>query len=266
MNKLIFFLILFLKLSVSFAQDIITLRNGSKIEAKVNEVRKGEILYLMFSNLNGPIYTISIEDAAQIDYESGATDKFKLLFDKTSAQANNYLKINPSDFKSDIVYMNVGDLLFQNITLAFERLTGKNRKLGLRIPLSINLNGTSKISSGNIDRVRNIFYSGIDVLYYPMGQGKASLVLGPSIRAGMLQYRPNQGYNLFDPNINPTYIIENTSFFSFLVQGGFILNPTNELAISTTFGVGTRRIFTSVPGTRSSGGIANFNFSVGYRF
>ena len=242
------------------------MRDGSKIEAKVSEVGSKDILYKRFSNLNGPVYTLDIEDVALINYESGAIDKFNLLYNEKPSYASNNSKMDPSELKSNVIYMNAGDLLFQNVTLGFERLVGKSRKLGIRIPFSINLNGTSKFNNdGNNTRIRNIFYSGFDLLFYPTGQGQASLVLGPSVRTGMVQYRPNFN-DLALPNSSTGFTIENITFFSFLIQGGFIWNPSKELAISTTFGVGTRRVFTPTPGATSTGATANLNFSLGYRF
>jgi len=268
MKKISILVLLLIGSFLSFSQDIITLRDGSKIEGKVSEVGNKNILYKRFSNLNGPVYTLDIEDVALINYESGAIDKFNMLdSDKSSSYSNNSTRMNPSDLKSNIIYMNVGDLLFQNVTFAYERLLGKTRKLGIRVPLSVNLNGTSKNGGEGNSRIRNIFYSGFDILYYPMGQGQASFVLGPSIRTGMVQYRPNNNFGGYiDPYFPVAQYIENTAFFSFLIQGGLIWNPSKELAISTTFGIGTRRVFTSIPGATSSGATANLNFSLGYRF
>jgi len=266
MKKTSLVLLLLLSSLVSFSQDIITMRDGSKIEAKVTEVGSKDILYKRFSNLNGPVYTLDIEDVALINYESGAIDKFNMFYNEKPSYVSNNPRMDPSELKSNVIYMNAGDLLFQNVTLGYERLVGKSRKLGIRIPFSINLNGTSKIGNDNVSRIRNIFYGGFDLLYYPTGQGQASLVLGPSVRTGMVQYRPNNNNGYIDPYFPVVQYIENTTFFSFLIQGGFIWNPSKELAISTTFGVGTRRVFTSIPGATSSGATANLNFSLGYRF
>ncbi len=267
MKKISIVLLLLLSSLFAFSQDIITMRDGSKIEAKVTEVGSKDILYKRFSNLNGPVYTLDVEDVALINYESGAIDKFNMMYNEKPSYASNNSRMDPSELGSNVIYMNAGDLLFQNVTLGFERLVGKSRKLGIRIPFSINLNGTSKFNNdGNNARIRNIFYSGFDLLFYPTGQGQASLVLGPSVRTGMVQYRPNNNNGYVDPYYPVAQYIENTTFFSFLIQGGFIWNPSKELAISTTFGVGTRRVFTTIPGATSSGATANLNFSLGYRF
>jgi hypothetical protein len=265
MRKVSITLLLLIFCLNALSQDIITMRDGAKIEARVSEVGSKNILYKRFSNLNGPVYTLDKEDVALINYESGAIDKFNMMYDEKPSYANVKSRMDPSELKSNIIYMNAGDLLFQNVTLAYERLIGNSRKLGIRFPFSLNLNGTSKISDGNNNRIRNIFYSGFDLLFYPTGQGQLSLVLGPSIRTGMVQYRPNNNVYI-DPFYPTVQYIENTTFFSFLIQGGFVWNPSKELAISTTFGIGTRKVFTSIPGATSSGANANLNFSLGYRF
>ena len=54
-----------------FAQDIITLKDGTDIKAKVTAVNQSEISYQKFSNLNGPSYTLDISEILMITYENG---------------------------------------------------------------------------------------------------------------------------------------------------------------------------------------------------
>ncbi len=61
-----------------FAQDVIVKKDGSTILSKVYEVGEKEIKYKKFSNLNGPIYTLSVKEVMAINYENGEKD----LFDK----------------------------------------------------------------------------------------------------------------------------------------------------------------------------------------
>ena len=64
--------------STLFAQDVIVKKDGSTILSKVYEIGKKEIKYKKFSNLNGPIYNISIKEVLSVNYENGEKD----LFDK----------------------------------------------------------------------------------------------------------------------------------------------------------------------------------------
>ncbi len=83
MKRVIFllFFILLTGLSMS-AQDIITKIDGTDIKAKVSEVGTNEIKYKSFSNLDGPLYTISKSDVLMVTYENGKRD----VFNKESIQ------------------------------------------------------------------------------------------------------------------------------------------------------------------------------------
>lgn len=65
----------FISLS-ALADDIIVLRNGDVINAKVVEVMPDVIKYKKASNPDGPTYTIEIEKVLSIKYENGEIDKF----------------------------------------------------------------------------------------------------------------------------------------------------------------------------------------------
>ena len=66
------------------AQDIITKKDGTDIKAKVLEVGTNEIMYKSFSNLDGPLYTISKSDVLMVTYENGERD----VFHTDSSQSN----------------------------------------------------------------------------------------------------------------------------------------------------------------------------------
>lgn len=58
------------------AQDVITLKSGTTINAKVSEVGINEIKYYKAENPQGPVYVTSKADVAQIAYSNGAKDVF----------------------------------------------------------------------------------------------------------------------------------------------------------------------------------------------
>jgi len=64
------FLLFFSGISV-YAQDVITLRNGSRIEGKVIEVTTLEVRYKRLEQLDGPTRVIPIADVFAINYEDG---------------------------------------------------------------------------------------------------------------------------------------------------------------------------------------------------
>ena len=56
------------------AQDMIVLRDGNIIQAKVMEINPSEIKYKRFDNLNGPMVIISKDRVLSIKYENGVLD------------------------------------------------------------------------------------------------------------------------------------------------------------------------------------------------
>jgi len=77
MNKNIFFTIIFVFVSNIFAvyaQDMIILRDGSIIEAKVTELSNSEIRYLRFNHLDGPVIVIPRNNVLSIRYENGTVE------------------------------------------------------------------------------------------------------------------------------------------------------------------------------------------------
>ena len=58
------------------AQDVITNKNGDETKAKVIEVGQTEIKYKKYTNLNGPIFTVSKSEVFMIKYENGEKEVF----------------------------------------------------------------------------------------------------------------------------------------------------------------------------------------------
>lgn len=69
-------LCLLLCIASASAKDVITKTDGTKLDAKVEEITETLIKYRKASNLSGPIYTIPIASVSTIQYENGDTDTF----------------------------------------------------------------------------------------------------------------------------------------------------------------------------------------------
>lgn len=63
---------------IAFAQDIITLNDGTDIEAKVTEVSQSQVSYKKHSNLNGPTYVINASDILMITYANGEREMYNV--------------------------------------------------------------------------------------------------------------------------------------------------------------------------------------------
>ncbi|MDR1341742.1 MAG: hypothetical protein LBK18_00635 [Prevotellaceae bacterium] len=78
MKKTIILLAMFFgSMATAFAQDIITLKNGDEIKAKVQEIGISEVKYKKYDNLTGPLYTLLKAEIFMIKYENGKKDIFK---------------------------------------------------------------------------------------------------------------------------------------------------------------------------------------------
>lgn len=60
----------------SFAQDIITKKDGTDIKAKVLEVNESEVKYRRYDYLDGPIFTMLKSEILIVRYENGTNDVF----------------------------------------------------------------------------------------------------------------------------------------------------------------------------------------------
>jgi hypothetical protein len=60
-----------------YSQDLLIKKNGEEIPSKVLEITLFEIKYRKLENLNGPIYTILINDVKSIIYKNGTKDNFQ---------------------------------------------------------------------------------------------------------------------------------------------------------------------------------------------
>ena len=84
--KVLMFLIVCLFPLLAVAQDVITLKNGDEIQAKVTEVGQTEVKYKRFDNPDGPTYNINKSDVFMVKYQNGLKDVFK---DEQPAQNTN---------------------------------------------------------------------------------------------------------------------------------------------------------------------------------
>src|ERR1035437_3993689 len=70
----------------AFSQDTLITRNGQIIPAKVFEITQTDIKYKKPSNPDGPLYTISKENIAVIEYKNGSKDVFPYEGQSQTAQ------------------------------------------------------------------------------------------------------------------------------------------------------------------------------------
>lgn len=101
MKKLIYVSIVFLFSFTSiYAQDIVTKTNGDDLSVKILEVTQTEIKYKRFDNLDGPTFTLPINEILIIRYENGS----KEVFNQQSKADLKEKKVLPEGIRPDMLY------------------------------------------------------------------------------------------------------------------------------------------------------------------
>jgi len=108
MKNLLFFAVL-LFTQICFSQDVIILRNGDEIEAKVTEILNDNIKYKKATNLTGPTYTISKLKVFMIRYESGDKDVFDI--DKADINVGDEPVASKSE-SDDLVFVSPSQFIY----------------------------------------------------------------------------------------------------------------------------------------------------------
>lgn len=98
MKKLLCIILLFSGAQL-YSQDLIILKNGNDIEAKVLEINSKNIDYKKYSNINGPTYHLDKSEIFMIKYQSGDKDMFtnNVSGDKPETSTNSETN-RPTEF------------------------------------------------------------------------------------------------------------------------------------------------------------------------
>jgi len=75
-RSFLFFFTLCVSAASTFAQDVITLKNGNDLQALVQEIGETDIKYKKVDNPNGPNYTLKKSEILMIKYANGSKDVF----------------------------------------------------------------------------------------------------------------------------------------------------------------------------------------------
>jgi len=69
----------------SYAQDVIITKSGTRLNAKVMEVRDGSVWFKNYDNLNGSTYSVKTEIVSRIIYQNGKDEWFETENTRTQA-------------------------------------------------------------------------------------------------------------------------------------------------------------------------------------
>ena len=99
MRRSFFILIVAMLVSTvnTMAQDVITLKNGDEIKAKVTEISASEIKYKRFENLDSTSIIIPIADVFFINYENGMREIINPAIEPSTEQPKANIPQNNSE-------------------------------------------------------------------------------------------------------------------------------------------------------------------------
>jgi hypothetical protein len=248
---------------ISSAQDILYKTDGSKEQVKITLVTDKEIQYKKFSNMEGPVFTIPKRDIMMITYENGDFEMMKSQgSDKQTAKTEL-----AENFAKNLITYHLFDVVYGDFTFSYERILSSGT-IGILIPVGIGYAYSSGYNN-NDEWVKNKFYSGIGINFYPTGQGKWRYFVGPNIRVGygkLIDYNYGGYYDEYGNWIEDDQDVTNEGIYTkFFMDNGIMFTPIKNFSVSAIGGVGVR--FFPEAGdnhspTRPSG---HFSLNISYR-
>ena len=222
--KYLFFAFTFLIVSISNAQDKLTLKTDEVIQAKIIRITKSKITYKKHSNVAGPEYEVDKKTVKNIEFENGDVERF--------VNSNSL----PFEVKKSIISFNYGDFLADRFSFSYERLFNDG-KLGIKIPF-----GVTYQNPGDYSNNRMLYYSGLDLNFYPLGQRRLTYSVGFGSRIGVVN---DYYYPYYDPYFDYYYYyptIKKRLAAGFYMNNGLTLHILENMSISGMFGLGLRDI------------------------
>jgi hypothetical protein len=262
MNKLLLlFGFLFLSFN-DFSQDIIFRTDGTKEEVKVTLVGDREIQYKKYNNPDGPLYSVNKNEIVLITYENGD-------FDLITAPKNEKVQAKielTQNFTKNILNYHAMDVFYGDITLSYERIIGSGI-VGIQVPVGFGWAYSFDYYNANDEWVKNLFYSGVGVNFYPGGQGKWRYFVGPKVLVGY----GKQSYwdYVYDENGNWLYDEEMETegiYMKYTVDNGIRFTPVKNFSVAAVVSFGLRYFPEASYYNNTVMPTGHFGFNVSYRF
>ncbi len=222
------------------AQDFIFLKDGSRVLASIIDVGKTEITYSEYGNPSREVLFIAKSDVRTLLYENGT-----LINMETGKAAKD------ESFKRNIMSFHLADLVVSNFTMSYEHILASG-KMGIQIPFAFGYG-----SGPEVNQLKNKFYTGIYLNFYPTGQGRVRYVLGPALRFGNA-----------NTEIHHTSWTEKTTTFytKFMINNGLVISPIEAFSLSVVGSLGVVYKDKVSPGNDEVETTGAFTFMLSYRF
>ncbi len=240
----------------AYSQDILFKKDGTKDTVIVKEVNSIEVVYKKYRRPDGPTYRIYKSKLLLIEYADGTIE----VYNKKNTSAT--IKTDESSLKEEklkaelgrsILSLNYLNIINGNAHLGYERIT-KEGNLGIKLSINLNIDNTED----GILKYQRDFTTGLDLNFYPTGQGKIKYFFGPSFRVGTVSER-------FNSDIRGS-VIDYYRYLGLFFNNGFNIQPTTKLNIGFQWAAGVGRFRNKQLSSNliEVDGIIAFN--IGYRF
>jgi hypothetical protein len=247
----------------SYSQDILYKTDGTKEQVKITMVTDKEIQFKKFTNPDGPVYSVPKKDVLMITYENG---DFEMINKSTVSDKQAAKTDLEENFKKNLISFNLFDVVYYDFTVSYERILASGT-MGIKIPLGIGYAYNSDFYNNREQWVKNKFYSGIGINFYPTGQGKWRYFVGPNIRVGygkLIDYY--SGYYDEYGNWVEGEVINEGIYTKFFMDNGVIFSPVKNFSVEAVVGVGIRFFPDSGDNHNPVQPSGYFSFNMSYRF
>jgi hypothetical protein len=287
MKYLVVSILILLGMEGAKAQDTLYRINGKVMPVQIIEVTPTQVKYKNPAGMGGPLFVLSKSEVKRIVYANGTSEQFTVAapVSEGSKVWGDAPREDPfrTNFNRRMIQLNVPDYFAGSLTLSYEYFT-KTGDYSVRMPVSLGLYaiGLNKYAVLEAQYGRQGYYrenkkfsTGVDINYFPNGQGKVRYFVGPSIEFGWFDYLDfgsvgNYPYVKVDERMG-------ANFQSLLLQNGFLFQPSSNFNFSLTIGMGYTRtrfmhndVLNEHPGDIYVENMHDFAFragmNVGYRF
>ncbi len=267
--KGLFFSLVCLSATQSYAQDMIYTRAGSTYQAKIKSVGGGFVVYKKWDNQTGPDYTLAIEDVMKIKYENGNEEQFVTEGSPASSIAPAGFRngnTSPMPGLGKTIYSLSPMQFTENgvgLSIAYEKILDKEGVVAFYMPLAATFNLNS--SADNKEHQDAMFYLMPGIKFYPTSQyGKTKYAIGPSMIFGLGQ-KTTVSTNYSQSSVTYDYLTRDKVMLGILVNNSVNINATQHFYLGFDFGFGFTYINKLNGENQGVNGTVQGNFRIGYR-
>lgn len=252
MNKFLIITVLAIIPVLVTAQDLLYFASGNILKTTNTTISTDSVSFQIF-NSSQQKYSINKNELVKMITENGDIIKF----------SGKYNESGSSSFNKNIVSFNTLGIPMGRFTMSYQMLS-KDGKVGVEFPVSVGLfNDTYTDPFPEIFDIElySMFYSGVTVNWYPLGQRKVNYILGPSLRIGV---GIDNNYYCYDCGYD--YNSNKQMFYTkLLINNGLVLTPSEHFSMSFIFSLGVM-LRDNYPGEETFGTTADFQFNLAYHF